>query len=391
MKEQFNKTRIKLKLSVSSDILEYPKSKVLVTVVDGTQIHELINNEFKTNFELSRLFSGNVRGFLKETNVNLEMKNTISNETSRFLSKNNGIVIVCDRLDLEPTGKEIVVTNPIVVNGQQTMSSIYLHANDMQKEEVKVQVKFIQIDASNEDEKENILLDIAKSSNTANNVDELDLLSNRKLMKKLRQAFIDQRGIYLKIKDGEILNDIFFQNTKKVDFVEVLKIWVTVYLKRPSDAKATKNNIRIFTKAFDKSECNSKYTLLADDLNYNKIEEMFLISHSILELRDEKIRAYFAGKPYYEHAQYFIIYLLCEFLQYNFKDIFQVEDQTLSEIKNQLENLIDQEKKAKLKQDLEFTYNNYFKSQKPQNDYLKVSNSNSQVETVDVMIGKLFS
>ena len=188
--EKFNNTRVKLRSKIKSEAIEYRNSKVLVTVIDGNQVFELINKEFETNIELSRLFAGNVRGFLEESEVNLQMKKTIEDSSITFLSKNNGIVVVCDKLELNPNHIDLILENPIIVNGQQTVSSIYLYAkNPSQKNKVQVQIKFIELNNYSSDVKQEIILDIAKASNDSNQVTDLDLLSNRKLFKYIKKSF----------------------------------------------------------------------------------------------------------------------------------------------------------------------------------------------------------
>ena len=282
------------------------QNKVLATILNGKQVHKMIKDESKSNFELSRLFSGNVRGFLEETDVNLQMKHTIEHSAPSFLNKNNGIVVVCDEMNLDPNGIDLIITNPIIVNGQQTVSSIYLYAKEDDKQRaVYIQAKFIEIKNDDYNAKQETLLDIAKASNDSNKVSDLDLLSNRKLFKNLKKSFSNQ-GKFLKIKKGEILNDVFFGNSDNIDFVEILKIWVTIYLKRPADAKKTIQNIQIFTKAYDKNRKDS-YTLLAEERNYILIQNMFLESSKIAEYKDSVVKDFFGKEAYYDHAQYFIL------------------------------------------------------------------------------------
>ncbi|NLL49888.1 MAG: hypothetical protein GX245_01440 [Eubacteriaceae bacterium] len=387
--ENFKDSCINLQLAVKSHVHEAKDStqnKVLATILNGKQVHKMIKDESKSNFELSRLFSGNVRGFLEETDVNLQMKHTIEHSAPSFLNKNNGIVVVCDEMNLDPNGIDLIITNPIIVNGQQTVSSIYLYAKEDDKQRaVYIQAKFIEIKNDDYNAKQETLLDIAKASNDSNKVSDLDLLSNRKLFKNLKKSFSNQ-GKFLKIKKGEILNDVFFGNSDNIDFVEILKIWVTIYLKRPADAKKTIQNIQIFTKAYDKNRKDS-YTLLAEERNYILIQNMFLESSKIAEYKDSVVKDFFGKEAYYDHAQYFILYLLNEETSGNIIN----SNNNFSRIKTLIENLIAEEKKNKEINEQEFTFNNYFKSHKPQADYLKLKGDGKNVESVDTMLKMIFS
>lgn len=377
-----NDTKIILNPKYSTDTIKYTKSKVAVTVLSAYEIIKLINSEFENNFELSRLFSGNVRGFLDMTDVNQSIKETIEKNPLTFLSKNNGVVIVCDELKNQPNGS-IIIKNPIIVNGQQTVSTIYKYAESkQQKEKVQVMVKFIEI--ADDENKNKILLDIAKASNQSNTIDSLDLLSNRKLFRELVKHF-GEKDIYLKIKDGELLNEIFLEKTETVDFVDLLQIWVAVYLKRPADAKTISKNIEIFTNAYNAK--NEKYELLIADKNIDTIKDMFMYSYEIYKYKEEKIKPYFREKTYYKHAQYFIVYLLNEIKPGN---INHITEYNFEEVESIINKIVSKAKKRKEKDNKEFTYNNYFKSTQPQLDYLSLKKREATIMRVEDSIERLF-
>ncbi len=69
-----------------------------------------------------RLFARNIRGFLGETAINDGMRKTLNKEPQYFWYFNNGITIVCDSArKTSERGETILrVTNPQVINGQQT-------------------------------------------------------------------------------------------------------------------------------------------------------------------------------------------------------------------------------------------------------------------------------
>ena len=377
-----NNTKIHLKPEYSTDTIKYTKSKVVITVLSADEIIKLINSEFENNFELSRLFSGNVRGFLDKTDVNQSIKETIENSPPTFLSKNNGVVIVCDELKSQPNAS-ILITNPIIVNGQQTVSTIYKYAESkQQKEKVQVMVKFIEI--ANDENKNRILLDIAKASNQSNTIDSLDLLSNRNLFRELVKHF-GEKDIYLKIKDGELLNEIFLEKTETVDFVDLLQIWVAVYLKRPADAKTINKNISMFTKAYDAK--NPKNSLLVADKNVEKMKEMFMYSYEVYKYKSKILKEHFDKNIYYEHAQYFILYLLSEIKS---GDIINTTESDFKEVESIISKIVSKAKKRKEKDNKEFTYNNYFKSTQPQLDYLNLKKKEATIMRVEDSIEKLF-
>ena len=136
-----------------------------------------------------------------------------------------------------------------------------------------------------------------------------------------------------------------------------------------------------------KSCKNNNYTLLTKEENFPYIQEMFLESSKIMKFKDTTIKDFFDKELYYEHAQYFITYLLYEETS---GDILDASDDTLSNIKKLLDAQIEKEKENKRKNNREFTYNNYFKSHKPQADYLKSKNVGKNVESVEEMLKMIF-
>ncbi len=371
LNEQAKKNTIKLK---SNSLIQNVKaSNVAIAVLSGQEIIKLIKSEFEVNFELSRLFAGNVRGFLDETDVNLAIRDTLKKEPSAFLTKNNGVVITCDKYSIDPNKEEIAITNPVIVNGQQTVSTIYNFYPDGKKsDKISVLVKFIK--NPNKQYQDEKLIEIAKATNQSNKISNLDLLSNRPFFKDLSKQF-GQDNIYLKIKDGKLLNELFIQQLPEVDFKDLLQVWVAIFLKRPSDAKTVNKNIEIFTKAYESDNKTYKSLILPE--NSSKLISSFKYSYEVLKYKNKTVYEFFKDAAYYKHAQFFILYLLHEnnpnFLENSTNADSTNSDSTdadLTKVRDSLENFISEARKIKESANLEFTYNNYFKSTQPQVDYL---------------------
>jgi hypothetical protein len=69
-----------------------------------------------------RLFARNIRGFLGNNEINDGIRNTLEKEPENFWYFNNGVTIVCNsaRKTAERAQAVLRVTNPQVINGQQT-------------------------------------------------------------------------------------------------------------------------------------------------------------------------------------------------------------------------------------------------------------------------------
>lgn len=89
---------------------------------------ELINSIYKSlgimnvkeanQVDISKYFTDNVRGMLS---INSKIVNTIKNEPENFVKYNNGINITGEVID---NGHELKIKNPIINNGQQTITTI---------------------------------------------------------------------------------------------------------------------------------------------------------------------------------------------------------------------------------------------------------------------------
>ena len=95
-----------------------------------------------------RLFARNIRGYLGNTTINRNMQYTLATEPDYFWYYNNGITIVCDSAELisKSGNKVLKLTNPQIINGQQTTRTIHEVAKKGSKATVLVRVISVQHD-----------------------------------------------------------------------------------------------------------------------------------------------------------------------------------------------------------------------------------------------------
>jgi len=76
-----------------------------------------------------RLFARNIRGFLGDTAINEGMRVTLQREAEHFWYFNNGITIVCNSARKTAERGQIIlrVSNPQIINGQQTTRTLHKH------------------------------------------------------------------------------------------------------------------------------------------------------------------------------------------------------------------------------------------------------------------------
>jgi hypothetical protein len=129
----------------------------------------------------TRLFARNIRGFLGSTKINEGMRDTLRREPEYFWYYNNGITIVCDGAEMVSSrGRDVVrVTNPQVINGQQTTRTMHSHARRGRRASVLVRVIRVSRDDGNPGGNfETLVSRIVAATNWQNAIAPSDLRAN---------------------------------------------------------------------------------------------------------------------------------------------------------------------------------------------------------------------
>ncbi len=129
----------------------------------------------------SRLFARNVRGFLGKTEINESMEATIRGTPEYFWYYNNGLTIICDSAESVTRGGRSVlrVTNPQVINGQQTTRTL-AHMGRLSAS-AGVTVRVIKVPRSEDDRSgqfETLVSQIVAATNWQNSIRQSDLRAN---------------------------------------------------------------------------------------------------------------------------------------------------------------------------------------------------------------------
>ena len=148
-----------------------------------------------------RLFARNVRGFLGSTEINRGMEATLENEPEYFWYYNNGITIVCD--EAKPTsskGKNILrVTNPQVINGQQTTRTLAAEVRKGPRASVLVRVIRVPREGNgNVRSFETLVSKIVAATNWQNAIRPSDLMSNDRRQIEIERQLRKLNYLYLR-------------------------------------------------------------------------------------------------------------------------------------------------------------------------------------------------
>lgn len=153
-----------------------------------------------------RLFARNIRGFLGNTPINAAMVNTLRKEPDKFFYYNNGISIVCDQAEeVRGDGRiRLKVSNPQVINGQQTTRTLAEHQDLAKWASVLVKVIRIPRDADgHRRDFDSLVSSIVAGTNWQNAIKEADLRSNDRRQIEIERAFRKLGYLYLRKRQSK--------------------------------------------------------------------------------------------------------------------------------------------------------------------------------------------
>jgi hypothetical protein len=147
-----------------------------------------------------RLFARNVRGFLGSTEVNRGMEATLKNEPEYFWYYNNGITIICDEAERKGRGGRDVlhVTNPQVINGQQTTRTLTRFDGRSSAASVLVRVIRVPRNHGAGDHFETLVSKLVGATNWQNAIRASDLMSNDRRQIEIERHFRKLGYLYLR-------------------------------------------------------------------------------------------------------------------------------------------------------------------------------------------------
>lgn len=155
------------------------------------------------------LFMRNVRVAISlgKSSVNRAIRDTFKENPKEFAFSNNGITLLCEKQTYYSGDKELVLENPRVVNGSQTLHSIRSVPDPSPS--ARVMVRIIEIPAPKGENLSQLILrrksvinKIAVRSNQQNPIKKWDLVSNDDYQLDLYR-FFRQKGLFYERRDRE--------------------------------------------------------------------------------------------------------------------------------------------------------------------------------------------
>jgi hypothetical protein len=148
-----------------------------------------------------RLFARNVRGFLGNNAINKGMETTLARHPEFFWYYNNGITVICDDAKQEGSrGKNLIrVSNPQVINGQQTTRTLARSARKASRASVLVRVICVPRSVTDDGDHFNTLVSsIVAATNWQNAIRTSDLMSNDRRQIEIERQLRKRNYLYLR-------------------------------------------------------------------------------------------------------------------------------------------------------------------------------------------------
>ena len=167
--------------------------KSYVGLVNGQALIKAIERNIET------IFDENIRLYEGSTNVNNSIKSTASDseESEMFYFYNNGVTIICDKVNNSPNKLSITLKGVSIVNGCQTVTSLYdLYIQKKLENNVGILTRIIEISDYNERMK------ITEYLNSQNPIKYSYFIANHTIIRDLQET-LENKGYYLERQINE--------------------------------------------------------------------------------------------------------------------------------------------------------------------------------------------
>lgn len=233
--------------------------KSYVGLVNGQSLISSIKNSIET------IFDENIRLYEGKTSVNNSIKATASNpkESEMFYFYNNGVTIICDKVNNSPNKLSVSLKGVSIVNGCQTVTSLYdLYTQNKLEKGVDILTRIIEISDYNERMK------ITEYLNSQNSIKNSYFIANHTIIRDLQKS-LENKGYYLERQINEFeykkhYGGKSFNNLVPIKLESVIQYYVGYWLDEyASTAKRGKGLL------FDKNKIDE----ILMDINADRVIE----------------------------------------------------------------------------------------------------------------------
>ncbi|MCC6797324.1 MAG: AIPR family protein [Candidatus Hydrogenedentes bacterium] len=139
-----------------------------------------------------KLFAMNIRNYVGDTSTNKQIKATAKSDADNFFFYNNGISAVATNITADPERDELVCERFSIINGAQTVTSIFDSYNNdptREAERTEVLLRVSEISLSGTVEDGDFIDNLTRYNNTQNAIKVPDFRSNDRVQSKLHRYF----------------------------------------------------------------------------------------------------------------------------------------------------------------------------------------------------------
>lgn len=297
-----------------------------------------------------RILEKNVRKLLKGK-TNKEIEESLINNAKFFWYKNNGLSIVCRRMEIKTLAgiKTLILENPYVVNGGQTTKTIFnlfSRRNESNEDQMKPFYEASVMARIYQTTDENIINDIVYGTNNQNKITVSDLKSLNPNIRKIKQFFAENDISLLTKRDSEVKI-----SGRSISSDLLLQIYWAIYGDTPHKSKRSKT--KLLEEKFDDifSSISEHKNLLASYKTYNYVS-------SKIKSLDAEIA---------KHGLYSLLFTMAQ-ISPAIKNEYdeQVAKDAYKKAAEVLRGVIEEQKSK----DSAFSAHNFFKSQKSTSEIL---------------------
>ena len=297
------------------------------------------------------LFEKNIREYLGNKGINKNIYLTLKDKDERknFFYYNNGVTMICERIGSFESGSSganphvgirFSVENPQIVNGCQTVNSIYTALKEYDEEDIEdqfkdtfVMLKILQIDPTNESQKK-LSKNIVTYNNSQNSIDEKTFVANNEIFQRFKNEF-EAKGFLLLTKqsDKNSFTEKYKKNSDQMKLaarsIERRQIFGLDSLRKTSEFFIPLEKLLQVILAFRlgglAAYTQKKDVLKPDTYTYNVVVEFIksgnvttdvLLNLYLLYMRAEKEKTSNSSNPNFKGATPISFYLIDGFARY---------------------------------------------------------------------------
>ncbi len=307
-----------------------------------------------------RIFQQNVRYSLglRSRSINRQILETAIDNTrnKEFWYFNNGITIICKKINEATSSKVINLDNAQIINGAQTTYALYeAYNNGNLKNDVEVLVKVIETDDKN------FIESVTLYTNSQNAIRLRDLCSNDEIQLKIQKILLDSYRLFYERKRGEF--DSLYPTVeakrkllgqdykvKVINNENSAQSFLAMYLNKPAQAKSEKgriflkDNVGFYDDIFNKNDdiLSEKILMSWKLLKYIEMyKKEYKKKYKVAESLSGSEKNDIYKCDFLLHSEYFILNIFKDFLKNMGFDI-NVKKNDLLKIISKIESNDDQ-------------------------------------------------